>query len=403
MQQKLDGDNSFVGKDLFRLGFIINPVAGMGGKVGLHGTDGDLYQHAITLGAIPVAEFRASVALASLYEIREKFLIISPAGAMGHDAFESLGFNSETIPLHNRERTSAIDTKEATEFMLRSGVQLILFTGGDGTARDIHSVIGDQIPMVGIPAGVKMRSGVFAYSPQAAGDLVKSFIEAPLKTSIRQVEILDVINEFENREDANSLWQSSHFFGTARAPFLREYLQSAKATSSGQGDVGINELAREIAQGLDPSRLYLFGPGTTTHKIIEAQDLHIDVQGVDAVFNGQIVGKDLSESGILELLQRFGGATLFLGVIGGQGFLLGRGNQQLSAKVIELVSPDNIVVLSSAEKIDKLFPAYLHADLGDAEIEALLQGYRQVLVAPGRSTLCRIVVPNRSHETLLLI
>lgn len=392
-----------MGKDLFRLGFIINPVAGMGGKVGLHGTDGDLYLRALELGALPAARDRAYLALAKLSKIREKFLIISPAGAMGHNAFEDLGFNSETIPLHNRERTSAIDTKEATEFMLRSGVQLILFTGGDGTARDIHEVVSDQIPILGIPSGVKMRSGVFAYSPVAAGELVRSFIMDPYNASVRQVEILDVVNEFENREDANSLWQSSHFFGTARAPFSRKYLQSAKATSSGQGDVGINELAREIAQGLDPSRLYLFGPGTTTHKVIEALDLHSNVQGIDAVFSGQIIGKDLSESGILELLQRFGGATLFLGVIGGQGFLLGRGNQQLSAKVIELVSPDNIVVLSSAEKIDKLFPAHLHADLGNTEIEALLQGYRQVLVAPGRSTLCRIVVPNRSYETLLLV
>jgi predicted polyphosphate/ATP-dependent NAD kinase len=391
-----------VEKDLFRLGFLINPVAGMGGKVGLHGTDGDLYSRAITLGAVPVAQKRALEALASLREIREKFVIISPPGVMGHDAIEDLGFDSEIIPLLKNEGTSAIETKEAAEYMLRSGVQLILFSGGDGTARDIHAVIGDQIPILGVPSGVKMRSGAFAYSPGTAGDLVKRFIEDSATTPVREVEILDVVHDFDEGAETNSLWQPTQFFGTARAPFSQEHVQSSKSTTSGQGDAGINELAQEIAQTLDPSRLYLFGPGSTTHKILEVLDLQGNVQGIDAVSNGQIVGKDLSETGILELLQFFGEATLFLGVIGGQGFLLGRGNQQLSAKVIELVSPDNIVLMSSAEKLAKLFPAQLHVDLGDTEIESLLQGYREVLVAPGRSTVCRVMVPSRAQEKVLI-
>jgi predicted polyphosphate/ATP-dependent NAD kinase len=392
-----------VGKELFRLGFIINPVAGMGGKVGLHGTDGDLFQRAINLGAFPVAGQRASKALAFLTEVREKCVIVSAPGSMGSDVLADFGFESETTPLVHRRQTSSLDTEQTTEYMLRAGVQLILFAGGDGTARDIHGIVADRIPIVGIPSGVKMRSGVFAYSPEAAGELVRKFVSDPDRASVRQVEILDVVHESRNGESADALWQSSHFFGVACAPHAPEYLQNAKSTSSAQGDVGINELAQEIAQTLDPSRLYLFGPGTTTHKILESLSVQSNVQGIDAFFNGQIIGKDLSEREILELLERFGGATLFLGVIGGQGFLLGRGNQQLSAKVIELVSPDNIVLLSSAEKIDKLFPAHLYVDLGDAEIEALIQGYRQVQVAPGRSTLCRVIVPSRSQEKVLLV
>jgi len=392
-----------VGEDLFRLGLIINPIAGMGGKVGLHGTDEDLYLRAIELGALPVARDRAYLALTSLADLQDKFVILSPPDVMGHEVLARLGYESVTIPLPTGERTSSADTKEAAKYMLSAGVQLILFAGGDGTARDIHDVVGDQIPMLGIPSGVKMRSGVFGYSPVAAGQLVRNLVMAPSDVSIRQVEILDVVVDAETGDDPNSTWQSSHFFGIARAPFSQEYLQSAKSTSSAQGDAGINELTQGIAQSLDPSRLYLFGPGTTTHKILDNLDLRGDVRGIDAVVNQQIVGKDLSEDEIIALLHEFGEATLFLGVIGGQGFLLGRGNQQLSARVIELVTPSNIVLLSGAEKIDKLFPAHLQVDLGNAEIESLLEGYRQVLVAPGRSTVCRVMVPNRSSEKMLLV
>lgn len=390
-----------MGEDLFRLGFIINPVAGMGGKVGLHGTDGDLYQRAIELGALPVAQDRARMALASLAEIREKFVVLSPPEAMGGEIATQLGFNTELIPLPKKTRTSDIDTKEAAKYMQQSGVQLILFSGGDGTARDIHEAIGDQVPILGIPSGVKMRSGVFAYSPAAAGELARNFVVNPDKARIRHVEILDVVHEVAENEEEISTWQASHFFGIACAPYSQAHLQSAKSISSVHGDVGINELAREIAHSLDPSRLYLFGPGATTHKILEILDLQGNVGGIDAVFDQKIVGKDLSEMEILDLLEKFGDVTLFLGVIGGQGFLLGRGNQQLSAKVIQLVTPNNIVLLSSAEKIDKLFPVHLHVDLGDAEIESLLEGYRQVLVAPGRSTVCRVMVPKRSAEKML--
>ncbi len=384
-----------MGKDLFRLGLIINPVAGMGGKVGLHGTDGDLYERAIQLGASPLAADRAAQSLFSLKEISEKFVVLAPPGAMGYEVSKILGFTTESIPSHHQGRTSATDTQEAVKYMVLCGVQLILFSGGDGTARDIYEAIGDRVPILGIPAGVKMRSGVFAYSPNTAGELVRSFILDAKKVKVHQVEILDVAQEHSLGENSNSTWQPSRFFGMAAAPYSREYLQSAKSMSSVQGDVGIDELAQEIAQSLNPSRLYLFGPGATTHKIIQILGLEGYVGGIDAVFNRQLVGKDLGEHEILELLTRFGEATLFLGVIGGQGFLLGRGNQQLSAKVIDLVSPKNIVLLSSAEKIAKLFPVHLQVDLGDLEIEAQLEGYREVLVAPGRSTVCRVIVPKR--------
>lgn len=395
-----------MGENLFRLGLIINPVAGMGGKVGLHGTDGDLYRQALERGATPVAFDRAGQALSSLRAINEKFVVLTPPGEMGYELSQMSGFRTEAIPSHNPlnpGRTSGLDTQSAAKYMVAAGAQLILFSGGDGTARDIHDAVGDQIPILGIPSGVKMRSGVFAYSPLAAGELARRFIVDPKKARVRRVEILDVIYERAPGEHSQTTWQPSRFFGMASAPFSDEHLQSAKSVSSTQGDVGINELAREIVESLEPSRLYLFGPGETTHKILEILNLQGHVGGIDAVLNNQMVGSDLSEREILELLDKYGQATLFLGVIGGQGFLLGRGNQQLSAKVVQLISPENIVLLSSSEKIAKLFPAHLHVDLGDPEIEAQLEGYRQVLVAPGRSTVCRVVVPRRLEASAVLV
>lgn len=381
-----------------RIGLIINPIAGMGGKVGLHGTDGDLYLRAQALGALPVSGDRALETLNSIVDLSEKIVFVTHEGEMGSEFVSSLGFVTEVLIDSSQVVSSSADTKLVAEKMLESGVELILFSGGDGTARDIFEVVGERIPMLGIPAGVKMRSGVFSLSPLAAGELMRRFVATPEMTPIHRVEILDVV-----LEGVENTWLPDEFFGVARAPFSQAHLQMAKSVSSVRGDAGIDALAQELASSLETASLYLIGPGTTTHRILDAMGLVGDVRGVDAVFRNQIIGRDLSENEILELLKEHPNATLFLGVIGGQGFLLGRGNQQLSSKVIEAVKPTNIVLISSADKIGRLFPAHLHVDLGDGRVESLLAGYHQVLVAPGRSIMCQIVIPDRCQQESIAV
>jgi hypothetical protein len=96
------------------------------------------------------------------------------------------------------------------------------------------------------------------------------------------------------------------------------------------------------------------------------------------------------QDGILRLLDAHTDATLLLGVIGGQGFLLGRGNQQISAEVLRRVGTDNLVIVAAADKVAALDPPVLHVDLGDGARENLLEGYRKVRVAPQRSVVLRV-------------
>ena len=377
---------------LFRIGFIINPIAGMGGKVGLRGTDGDLYEKARLLGAVPISCDRARRTLISIQDIKSHIEVLATGGQMGYDLAVQLGFSTTRILSSFGGTQSGRETRAAAREMLDAGVDLILFAGGDGTARDIQTVVGEKIPMLGIPTGVKMRSGVFATNPESAGDLVRGFIFQSRSFPLRLVEIFDLAPG-----DQQSEWPSTEFFGMAKAPYSQLSLQRAKSGAHIQGDAGIDDVAGEFAASLREGSLYLYGPGTTTHKILQAVGQKGSIGGVDASIGKEIIGSDLSESALLDLLGKFSSATLFLSIIGGQGFLLGRGNQQLSARVVDLIKPENIVLLASAEKIGNLFPALLHVDLGDAHVESLLEGYRKVHVAPGRVILCKVVVPTRAQ------
>jgi predicted polyphosphate/ATP-dependent NAD kinase len=387
-------------KSLFRLGLIVNPIAGMGGKVGLHGTDGNLLEKARNLGATPISRERSLRALRRLQDVAGEIEIFAADGEMGYSLATELGFSSSKIERsealkglsHKLRATFAKDTRETAALMLARGVDLILFGGGDGTARDIHSVIGEFVPTLGIPTGVKMRSGVFATNPETAGDLARAFILHPKGFPIREVEILDIAEEIDGED-----WPPTVLFGKAKSPYSQLSLQAAKSSSHSSSESGISSLCAALANTLREDSLYLYGPGTTTKMILAGVGEAGSTTGVDASLGKVVIGRDLSEQQILELLSTYSNATLFLGVIGGQGFLLGRGNQQISAAVVERLNFENIVLLASAEKIANLSPPVLQVDLGDQCAESALEGYRKVHVAPGRSVICRVITPQRNE------
>lgn len=380
------------------VGFIINPIAGLGGKVGLHGTDDKNAEIALARGARPLSTERALRAIRSLTSAKESFSFVTVEGEMGGDVLDQEGFNSVKLELKKSlapgERSSGQDTRNAVQAMLNSGAEIILFAGGDGTARDIYAVIGAHIPMVGIPAGVKMRSGVFAAYPENAAQILLDFAEN-----------IGIKREFTEILDANSIEVSeseinSEFFGLAMTINSKAMLQNPKLINPNHDD-GVIELASELAQGLQPDTLYLFGPGRTTHLILNEAGFSGSLIGVDALYNGVMVGSDLSEFEILNLLADYPKSLLFLGVIGGQGFLLGRGNQQLSLAVLELIGEQNIYIVSGSQKLSGLFPNRLYVDLNEDSQGTFLTGYRPVHTSPGRTTMCKVVSISNKQKVLI--
>jgi len=355
-----------------RLGLIVNPVAGLGGRVGLKGTDGrEIVLRALELGARPVAPVRADRALARLERHREGITIVAGARAMGGDDALEHGFETETVDV--AEETSADDTRAAATEMERRHVDLILYAGGDGTTRDIVDAVGTRVPILGIPTGVKMHSGVFATSPEAAGDLAASQFE------LGEAEVMDI-----DEEALRDGRVSAQLYAVATVPRDRRRVQHPKAGSR-PGDAGLEALCRELA--VEAGRgLTLLGPGTTTARILGHLGIEGSLLGVDAVEDGRPAGLDLSEAQLLDLIDGRP-ARVVVSVVGGQGYVLGRGNQQLSPEVIRCAGAESLVVIASLEKLLALDPQRLLVDTGDVALDRELTGYRRVRVAPGHTVV----------------
>src|SRR5664279_5028506 len=109
-----------------RLGFIVNPIAGMGGRCGLKGTDGaDILARACALGAMPEAPSRACIALKQLTGLKDDLEVLTVAGDMGEAEALLLGFHPTVLACANGDRTTSEDTRRAAREMAAAGVDLI--------------------------------------------------------------------------------------------------------------------------------------------------------------------------------------------------------------------------------------------------------------------------------------
>jgi predicted polyphosphate/ATP-dependent NAD kinase len=415
-----------------RLGLLVNPIAGMGGRVALKGTDGaEALAQARARGAVPVAPERARRALAALARALAGAAPAAPAaaergaaapaaaerGADAPAAPERAGAAApSTLPLEvvagpgplgaglalaagfattatgdapaAGADTTAADTRAAVAAMRERGVELLLFAGGDGTARDILDAGGAEIPLVGIPTGVKMHSGVFAATPDAAGAAAAAYLRAPDPAALRDAEIADV-----DEQALRAGRVSTRLYGSARVPRIPSLMLAAKAASASHGDGGLDALAHALADEIaaeGPGRLTLVGPGSSTSRVLAALGLEGTLLGVDAIQDGRLVGSDLDEAGLLRLLDAAERPRLLAGVVGGQGALFGRGNQQLSPRVLRRVGRDGIEVIAAADKLSGLCPPTLRVDTGDDELDAELSGYVRVRVAPRETIVMRV-------------
>ena len=367
-----------------RLGFVVNPVAGMGGRVGLKGSDGaETLRRAKELGATESSPERATEAIRHLASLIGELEILTYPGEMGENEVRFVGFEPKVLGKIKEGATTPADTKAAVSEMVDLGVDLILFAGGDGTARDIFEAVDGKVPVLGIPTGVKIHSGVFAVSPAAAGELTVKYLRGEVK-SVQESEVMDIDEEAfrENR-------LSARLYGYLRVPREESYMQGSKEASPVQEDENLKAIAADLADEMDPKILYVLGPGSTISSVAEHLGLRKTLLGVDVVQEGKLVASDLNEDQLLKIVTGRK-AKIIVTFIGGQGFVFGRGNQQISSKVIQAVGIENIVIAATPAKLATLHGKPLLVDTGDAALDNELTGYIRVVTDYGRRVVYRI-------------
>lgn len=388
-----------------KIGFIVNPIAGMGGRVGLKGTDG-VVDEAVRRGATPVAPERAKEAIARYIELMTKQRDINPnldieitwatcAGDMGAKILEEARLNK----LENNKiniiyepvapsKTTAEDTKEACKKLLEDGVEIVIFCGGDGTARDVYSIIENKVLMLGIPSGVKMHSGVFTTHAKYAGELLVDYIKGEMDTA--DGEILDLDEDKYRAGEWNI-----RLFGVAKTPHDPTLIQRGKHIVESVSEAEIKEeIAEFIKEEMSDAKdtLYILGSGSTVQAIAEHLGLDGTLLGIDAVLNNKLIGKDLDEKKLIQLLVQHSKARLILSPIGAQGFILGRGNLQLSPEVIEKIGLDNIDVISSPAKLANI--EVLRVDTNNPKLDKAFEtkGWFSVIIGYRQMKLKKIAV-----------
>ncbi|HAF70977.1 MAG: Uncharacterized protein XD60_0458 [Acetothermia bacterium 64_32] len=368
-----------------KLGLIINPIAGLGGRVGLKGTDGpEVVRRALELGAAPEGPARARRALERLLPLREKVVILTYPGNMGGAIAADLGFAVELVGKPEKVETTAEDTKKAAKEILKRGAELLLFCGGDGTARDVYAAVKTGLASLGIPAGVKMHSGVFAPTPERAGEVARRYLEREIRQT-REVEVMDIDEAAFRRGQVKA-----RLFGYLVTPWARGSVQGAKVGTSPSERHFQEAIAARVIEDLKRGTLYLIGPGTTAKAILAKLGLDGTLLGVDALLDGKLIGKDLAESDMLELVRNHP-ARIVLSPIGGQGHILGRGNQQLSPAVIRTANGKaSLIVVATPGKLASLGGKPLLVDTGDPDLDKELSGYVQVLTGYRQRAVYRV-------------
>jgi predicted polyphosphate/ATP-dependent NAD kinase len=367
-----------------RIGLIVNPFAGIGGRVGLKGSDGvDTVRRAFELGAVSEALQRATSSLLPLSPIRDTLEVITYPLEMGETSAREAGFTPKVIGVIRSGATTAEDTQCAARELCALDVDLLLFAGGDGTARDICMAVPAQVPCLGIPAGVKMHSAVYATNPRHAGELAMLFLED--KARLCEAEVLDLD---ENAYRTGRV--STRLYGYLHVPYRPLLTQNQKVPSPASEARQAESIAAAVIEEMQRGVLYILGPGTTARMLAQKLGLVKTLVGVDVIQNGRLIAQDVTQAQLLDLIET-APAKIIVTPIGGQGFLFGRGNQQIGPEVIRRVGRENIIVISTSDKLNALRMQPLLVDTGDDEVDALLAGHFTVVTGYHERTVYRVI------------
>ena len=375
---------------MFKLGLIINPVAGVGGSVALKGSDG-MAIHALALGAEPKANVRAQTALKVLQPYQDEITVYTVNNLMGEQAAKVLGFDVNLIYKTKNEHTQAEDTEQAVAALLAEQVDIILFAGGDGTARNIAKVVTEhanqrkqaQSPVLGIPAGCKIHSGVYAITPIAAGRVVELMITKQLVT-LTTGDIMD-IDESLFRQGV----VKAKRFGEVQIPSELRYVQAVKSGGKESDELVLHDISEDVIDKMNEAddSLFIIGSGSTTAFLMTELNLENTLLGVDLVQHNTLIASDVTEEQLWEQVMRAQqnqqSVHLIITLIGGQGHLFGRGNQQLSPRIIRTIieqigGKENITIIATKAKLTALENRALVSDTGDATLDQNLSGFMPV-------------------------
>lgn len=368
-----------------KVGLIINPLAGIGGAVGLKGSDGaEIVAQALARGAEKRSTLRVAQMLEYLAPLKSVLEMVAAPGEMGADLCQELGFSVAVIgTLEDRSNTSALDTERCAKMIVEQNVDILVFAGGDGTARNIVNSVPAQQICLGVPTGVKIHSGVFAVNVRGAAAIIEQLVKGEL-VSVGQCEVRD-IDETAFREGV----VQAQYYGELLTPQEHRYLQHVKCGGREVEALVLQEIADFIVEQMDEDDIYIFGPGTTTRAVMENMDLDNTLLGVDVVQGQTLLAKDVTEQEVLQLTQGKS-AKIVLTLIGGQGHIFGRGNHQISPEVIRQIGKENIIVISPKSKLTELEGRPLLVDTFDPMLNESLCGLVEVVTGYDDHVVYRI-------------
>jgi predicted polyphosphate/ATP-dependent NAD kinase len=388
-----------------RIGIVVNPDAGLGGRLGFKGSDGRAAE-ARAAGAEDRAGPRMKLALEALQSLLSRSLNRSDVdleclgwgGRMGGtwmtEPTEKMTFTS--IGLTPTE-TSVEETSQLVRDLVGGGVEAILYAGGDGTTRDIANTLqsigkeAQEIPLIGVPGGVKMHSGCFATTPKAAAEVTLAFLLGDLRCAI--TEVMDLDEEIYQE----GIWKV-RMYGEAWTPSSPRFMQGAKEqverTSESDTIEGLAQHVESLLSSQD-DLMVIWGSGGTLRRMGEFCGEELTLLGIDILgpaVNGERQSHtDLNEQQLLEVIAQHVDESghdrprlLLLSPMGGQGFLIGRGNLQLSPDVLRMIGIENILGVATPAKLIGLNAVRI--DTGEVELDQVFQTKRFIKILQGFRT-----------------
>ena len=360
---------------LFKLGLLVNPYAGIGGTLALKGSDGvEIRERALAMGAEKKALHKTRLALEHIVPIKDHVQLFVASGDMGESLAKDMGFSYSLVYQPENTQTESQDSEATAQAFLAQQVDLILFAGGDGTARNVCHVVGNSVPVLGVPAGCKIHSAVYAITPGAAGRVLKQVIKGDI-VSVSDAQVMDIDEALIRQGKVNA-----RQFGEMQVPTELRYIQAVKMGGKESDELVLADIAAHIIEIIEdnPEQLFVMGSGSTVDFIMQELGIKNTLLGVDVIKHKELIASDVTATALLALTAHQS-YKLVLTLIGGQGHIIGRGNQQLSANFLKKLGKNNILLVATKGKISSLSGRALIVDSGDVAVDQQLSGLISII------------------------